>query len=204
MGFTRLLSSRVAAVLMSLAIASSVAARPKEKTYPTSCDRVWGAVKKATAPPHYNFAQLDDTQKKGIVSTGNTITGKRLVDIALSGSGNSCTVAIGGVFSGLVHNDKGDLFERIQANLLEFPESSPQVDHQAETKVPAKSDLKASVLTNSDVVKLKDAGLGESVIIEKIKASRASYLLDTTDLIELKHAGLSDAVIGAMIQASQD
>jgi hypothetical protein len=58
-------------------------------------------------------------------------------------------------------------------------------------------------LTNADVLKLKGVGLGDQVIIDKIKASRAEYRLDVNDIVELKQAGLSDAVISAMVQASQ-
>jgi len=71
---------------------------------------------------------LDDAQKKGIVSTGNTLTGKRNLDITLTGSGGTCTVAVGGTFSGLVHDDKGDLFERIQMEITSSldPKSDPK------------------------------------------------------------------------------
>ena len=51
------------------------------------------------------------------------LTGKRTMDIALSGAGDTCMVAIGGVFSGLVHNDKGDLFKRIEAEFTEAASS---------------------------------------------------------------------------------
>lgn len=105
-------------VLLLIACARPTLAKPKEKIYPASCDRVWAAVKIATGPPHYNFAQLDDTQKKGIVSTGNAVSGKRYLDITLTGTGDTCTVAIGGNFSGLAHNDKGDLFKRIDDALI--------------------------------------------------------------------------------------
>lgn len=92
-------------------------AKPRTKTYSANCDRVWAAVKRATAPPHYNFAQLDDAQKKGLVSTGDFWTGKRFLDIALSGDGDTCKLAVGGNFSGLAHDDKGDLFLRIEGFL---------------------------------------------------------------------------------------
>jgi hypothetical protein len=103
-------------LLLALAV-SPAFGKAKEQTYPASCDRVWAAVKKAANPPHYNYAQLDDAQKKGIISTGNTFSGKRYLDIALTGSGDTCTVSIGGNFSGLAHNDKGDLFKRIEEEL---------------------------------------------------------------------------------------
>lgn len=195
----------VAAIILVFTGLTPALAKPKEKTYAASCDRVWLAVKHSTVPPHYNFAQLDDAQEKGIISTGNFATGKRLLDIRLSGNGNTCTVAIGGNFSGLVHNDKGDLFERIKEALVEIPESPETV---AGTKAPAEElvaskTISSRPLTNADVLKLNAAGLTEQLIIDKINASLADYHLETNDLIQLKQTGLSDAIIGAMIQASQ-
>jgi hypothetical protein len=104
--------------LAVLLLGTTTPAKPKGKIYPASCDRVWDAVKRATAPPNYNFAQLDDAQKKGVVFTGSTLADRgRELDITLSGSGNTCTVWVAGSFSGLAHNDKGDLFKRIDASL---------------------------------------------------------------------------------------
>jgi len=59
-----------------------------------------------------------------------------------------------------------------------------------------------AALTNDDVLKLKNAGLGDPIIIGKIKASPADYHLDTNDIIDLKRAGLSEAVIEAMLEAA--
>ena len=110
--------------ILAFAIAASPTfAAPRTKTYPGRCYRVWAAVKAATAPPHYNFAMLDDAQKKGIVSTGSGLTGKRNLDIMLSGTGDACTVSVGGSYSGLVHNDKGDVFKRIEAAFTETSSS---------------------------------------------------------------------------------
>jgi hypothetical protein len=201
------LKRTLVAMIMALAAAIPMLAKPKENTYATNCDRVWVAVKRATAQPHYNFAQLDDAQKKGIVSTGNFATGKRLLDITLSGTGSTCTVAIGGSFSGLAHNDKGDLFERIKEALIETPESPAETTAKANTPSPTEATvikaISAKLLTNADVLKLKTAGLSDQLIIDKINASPSDYRLDTNDLVELKQASLSDTIIAAMIQASQ-
>jgi hypothetical protein len=62
---------------------------------------------------------------------------------------------------------------------------------------------KGTPLTNADVLKLKEAGLSEQVIIDKITASLANFKLETDDLVELKKAGLSDAVISAMLASSK-
>jgi hypothetical protein len=116
---------RVLAVVLLVLLACPAFAKPKEKIYQATCDKVWAAVKIATAPPHYNFAQLDDAQKKGMVSTGNNFSGKRYLDITLTGNENTCKVAIGGSYSGLEHNDKGDLFKRIDDALAQGDATAP-------------------------------------------------------------------------------
>jgi hypothetical protein len=110
---------RIAACAILVLLACPAFAKPKEKVYQLSCDKVWAAVKSASAPPHYNFAQLDDKTMKGIISTGNNFSGKRYLDVTLTGTGATCTVALGGSYSGLEHNDKGDLFKRIDDALAE-------------------------------------------------------------------------------------
>jgi hypothetical protein len=58
-------------------------------------------------------------------------------------------------------------------------------------------------LTNTDILKLTDAGLGDDLIIAKIKASGADYSLGVNDLLELKKASVSDRVVAAMLEASK-
>lgn len=58
------------------------------------------------------------------------------------------------------------------------------------------------VITNETVLTLSAAGLGEQVIIAKIRASASSFDVSTEKLIELKRRGVSDAVIAAMVDAS--
>jgi hypothetical protein len=54
-------------------------------------------------------------------------------------------------------------------------------------------------LTNSDVVKMQSAGLGESVILSSVNSQPADYDTSTDGLIALKKAGVSDSVVAAMI-----
>jgi len=62
--------------------------------------------------------------------------------------------------------------------------------------------VSGTALTNADVLRLKSAGLSDSLIIGKIKTSPADYRLDANDIIELKRAGLAEAVIAAMLEAA--
>jgi hypothetical protein len=67
----------------------------------------------------------------------------------------------------------------------------------------AVAQLTGRALTNADIIKLKEAGLSDSLMLAKIKASPADYHLDTEDLIRLKNTNLSEAVIAAMLEAQR-
>lgn len=57
----------------------------------------------------------------------------------------------------------------------------------------------AEVLTNDAIVSMVKAGLGEELILSKIKTSTGQYDLTTNALIKLKTAGVSDKIIQAMM-----
>jgi len=54
-------------------------------------------------------------------------------------------------------------------------------------------------LTKDQIIQMSKAGLGDDVIIAKIKAEPTPLKLSTDDLIQLKSAGVSDAVIRAIL-----
>ncbi len=56
-------------------------------------------------------------------------------------------------------------------------------------------------LTNADVVSLLKSGLGEELIIEKIKTSSCEFRTDPEDLKALHDGGISDAIIATMMHA---
>lgn len=62
--------------------------------------------------------------------------------------------------------------------------------------------LAQEVMTNDSVTTLVSAGMGDQVVIAKIKSSAASFDVSTDKLLELKRKGASDAVIAAMVDAS--
>jgi hypothetical protein len=67
--------------------------------------------------------------------------------------------------------------------------------------VAASSDAaQTKPLTNADVIALAKAGMGDDVIIAKIKqAPSANFSLEVGDLKTLKSSGVSDKVIAAML-----
>lgn len=57
----------------------------------------------------------------------------------------------------------------------------------------------AETLTNTDVLELHKSGLGEDLIVEKIRSSNGDFDLSTDALKQLKAAGVPDSVIRAMM-----
>ncbi len=62
--------------------------------------------------------------------------------------------------------------------------------------------LAQETLNNAGVIGLKQAGLGDAVILNKIKASKCDFDISTDALKKLKDGGLSDDVINAIIAAA--
>ncbi|HSB71500.1 MAG TPA: hypothetical protein VLT62_19405 [Candidatus Methylomirabilis sp.] len=68
--------------------------------------------------------------------------------------------------------------------------------------LPLSGALAAEVLTNESILAMVKAGLGEEVIVGKIKISQGQYKLATNDILTLKNDGVSDQIIQAMLEAS--
>ncbi len=60
----------------------------------------------------------------------------------------------------------------------------------------------ADAMNNATVVELQKLGLGEGVILEKIRSSKGTYDVSINGLKELKAAGVTDNVIQAMIAST--
>ena len=66
----------------------------------------------------------------------------------------------------------------------------------------SQSSLESDV-DNARIIEMTHKGLGDDVIIARIKASPTKFNLSDDDLAALKKAGVSDAVAAAMIQSTQ-
>ena len=66
----------------------------------------------------------------------------------------------------------------------------------------SQSSLESDV-DNARIIEMTHKGLGDDVIIARIKASATNFSLSDDDLAALKKAGVSDSVVAAMIQSTQ-
>jgi hypothetical protein len=82
------------------------------------------------------------------------------------------------------------------------PQASIVLQTGGKTVASSKDDDDQEVLTNSSIIALTKAGLGSSVIMQKINSSRCNFKTSADELIALKKAGISDQVIRLMIEVS--
>jgi hypothetical protein len=90
------------------------------------------------------------------------------------------------------------------SEVLAFDAGTNQQAQQAEGSPAAPGqpgEAPAEVLTNSDVVKMVKAKLGDGIVISKIKTSACNFDTSVDALVKLKEAGVSDPVIQAMNDA---
>src|SRR6266550_2777103 len=55
----------------------------------------------------------------------------------------------------------------------------------------------------ADVIRLKQSGLSDEFLLNKIRTDNTSYQLTTFDILELRGSGLSETVIEAMMRSGQ-
>jgi hypothetical protein len=56
---------------------------------------------------------------------------------------------------------------------------------------------------HQDILKLKQAGLSDEFILNKVRTDNVPYSLTTADIVELRTAGISETVIEAMMKSGQ-
>jgi hypothetical protein len=56
---------------------------------------------------------------------------------------------------------------------------------------------------HSDVLKLKQAGLSDEFILNKVRSDNVNYQLTTAEILDLRAAGLSEAILEAMLRSGQ-
>jgi hypothetical protein len=190
----------IVALLPTLAV-PAFAAGAHQDVFNVPCSVLWSAVNDTVKNSgKYGILGTDNTKMTASFTAGGG-PGARTVTVVLHAQGDSCEMQTE-VGAGPKHNDAGSFKDRVTASLAKLQNaraSAPARPAQGSSEKPPAG----AALTNADVVKLKESGLSEQVIIDKIKASPTQFHLDTDDMLQLRHAGLSDGIISAMIHASQ-
>lgn len=113
-----------------------------------------------------------------------------------SGGGSTQSAPGAGANGPASGNDKALSADAIAALTAGPAETEPVAKPKGHAHAGKQKDL-----TDADVISLVKAGLGDKVIIDKIRNSSAEKLDTSTEaLIKLKKAGVSSAVIDAMVK----
>ena len=194
-------------VALLLALAVPAFAKMQSDVFSVPCSVLWPAVNDTVKNSgKYGFVGIDNTAMT-ISFTAGGGPGMRTISVVLHPQGNSCEMRTQ-VGAGPPHNDAGAFKNRVTASLAKLQAapasaSAPEVAVNPAAQGGSEKPRAGAALTNADVLKLKQAGLSEQLIIDKINVSPAQFHLETDDILQLKQAGLSDGIISAMIHASQ-
>jgi hypothetical protein len=189
----------IVVLLLTLAV-PAFAAGTQQDVFNVPCSVLWSAVTNTVRNSgKYGFVGINNTAMT-ISFTAGGGPGKRTISVVLHARGNSCEMQTE-VGVGPKHNDAEAFKTRVTASLAMLTAATASASSQPEAA--ANPAAQGGSLTNADVLKLKEAGLSEQVIVDKINASPTQFQLETDDLVQLKRDGLSDRIIHAMIQSSQ-
>jgi hypothetical protein len=79
--------------------------------------------------------------------------------------------------------------------------AAPPPPTPAAFTAPAPARAGGEVLTNASVISMAAAGLGDAIIVQKIKTSATRFDTSTDKLIALRKAGVSEKVLAAILEA---
>ncbi|HXM79415.1 MAG TPA: hypothetical protein VOA00_09300 [Thermoanaerobaculia bacterium] len=83
------------------------------------------------------------------------------------------------------------------------PAAASPVSLPLAAAVPAQAPSAMAPRPHEDILKLKQAGLSDEFLLNKIRSDNVRYPLTTADILELRSAGVSESVLEAMLRSGQ-
>lgn len=81
--------------------------------------------------------------------------------------------------------------------------ATPYPPPAAAVPEPAPAAAPVAARPHHDILKLKQAGLSDEFILNKIRTENVNYQLTTSDILELRAAGLSEGVLEEMLRSGK-
>jgi hypothetical protein len=109
------------ALLLLLTLISPAFAKTHKDMFNVPCNELWPAVKDALRNSgYYGIIGIDNTEMTASYNIGGALGGKRINSLVLNSQGNSCEMQVQTAYSGVIHNDEGDLKKRVEASLAKL------------------------------------------------------------------------------------
>jgi hypothetical protein len=117
--------NRFILTLATLAVAVPGFAKTHKEMFDVTCTALWPAVKDTLRNSgKYGIIGIDSTEMTASYNIGGFLGGKRINSLVLNPKGNSsCEMQVQTSYSGLEHNDVGDLKKRVQESLEKLKEN---------------------------------------------------------------------------------
>ena len=130
----------IAALLLSSLTVPAFGKTHKD-VYDVPCTTLWPAVKDVLRNSgKYGIIGIDSQEMTASYNIGGTLGGKRVNSLVLNAQGNKCELQVQTAYSGMIHEDYGDLKKRVDDALAKQKASGtpPAAAPASKTEEPAK------------------------------------------------------------------
>ena len=130
------------AVLLLFGFVVPAVGKTHKENYNVPCNTLWAAVKDVLRNSgKYGIIGIDSTEMTASYNIGGSLGGKRINSLVLNTQGNNCEMQVQTAFSGLAHDDAGDLKKRVDEALAKqqavgAPTTPAAQPAQAQTAAP--------------------------------------------------------------------
>lgn len=114
------------------------------------CATLWPAVKDTLRNSgKYGIIGIDNQEMTASYNIGGYMGGKRTNSLVLNPKGNQCELQVQTSYSGLAHNDEGDLKDRIEKSLKKLEASGAQPSSASSGSAASMSSEGSGASSNS-------------------------------------------------------
>src|SRR5215471_19452655 len=133
---------RLLVVLFLIMFGGSAIAKTHHDMFDVPCSTLWPAVKDTLRNSgKYGIIGIDNQEMTASYNIGGYMGGKRTNSLILNPKGNQCELQVQTSYSGLAHNDEGDLKDRVEQSLKKLQANGTQpASAQGGSAAPASSE----------------------------------------------------------------
>ena len=110
---------RCLSVFLVLILSGAAFAKTHKDLFNVPCSELWPAVKDTLRNSgYYGIIGISNEEMTASYNIGGNLGGKRINSLVLNSQGeNACEMQVQTAYSGVIHNDEGDLKKRVDQSL---------------------------------------------------------------------------------------
>jgi hypothetical protein len=170
-----------------------VFAKTHHDNYTVPCDVLWRAVKDAIRNSgKYGIIGIDNEEMSISYNIGGTMGGKRVNSVMLNRTSEStCEMQTQTAYTGLIHNDAGDMKERVEKSLAKFSEAAPRPAAESDQpkEVASASNKPPSASTGAASLRSAELKAGQTVEDVERRMGKPQDTINLKDSIVYIYSG---------------